>query len=311
VALASASLGTIIVLNLRAGPSYGVGVLPADALHEARERDYFFGNAFALGAAWAGMGATRFGAWLASRWRLTVIASGTALALSALPILLNWRAANRSREGSPTLAHRFAASLLDAAPPNAVLLVAGDNDTYPLWYLQRVESRRRDVSIVTIPLLPAMWYRSELTRRHGLLDAPYVDSWRGLQATIAAVGTQARELARPLAVAATVPADQRAALGARWIARGLVYTSMSPDSVAPTGAVGVRTMGDRLISVPIAQAEVLVDTSTIALGAPSSRPLATMDPTEAYVATMLSCPQRILTAVRAQSGSVDPRCNLR
>ncbi len=95
VALASASLGAILVLNLRAGPSYGVGVLPGDALHEARERDYFFAIAFALGAAWAGMGATRFGWWLAGRWRLAGVGAGAALAIAVSPILLNWRVADR------------------------------------------------------------------------------------------------------------------------------------------------------------------------------------------------------------------------
>ena len=34
-----ASLGVVAILNLRAGPSYGWGILPANALHEARERD--------------------------------------------------------------------------------------------------------------------------------------------------------------------------------------------------------------------------------------------------------------------------------
>ena len=311
VAFASASLGAIVVLNLRAGPSFGVGVLPDDALHEARERDYFFGIAFAMGAAWAGMGAARFGHWLASRWRLTAVGAVSALAFAVTPVLLNWRAADRSREGSPTLAHRFAAKLLDVAPPNAVLLVAGDNDTYPLWYLQRVEGRRRDVTVVTIPLLPAMWYRMELQRRHALLSDPYVDSWRGLQASIAAVGAQVRELGRPLAVAATVPVDQREALGSRWIARGLVYVRWSSDTMLPAGAVGVRTTGDSLTTVPIGRADVIVDTVTIAVGEPNSASLGTMDPTAAYVAAMLSCPRQILAVVRAHSGSVDPRCNLR
>ncbi len=205
----------------------------------------------------------------------------------------------------------MAEALLDVAPPNAVLLVAGDNDTYPLWYLQRVEGRRRDVTVVTIPLLPATWYRVELERRHALLGGPAVDSWRGLDISIRALGTRARELARPLAVAATVPARQRETLGSAWIARGLVYVRWSSDAPPPTGAVGARSTGDSLFTAPISQAQLVVDTVASAVGEPSRTPLNTSEPSAAYVSAMLTCPQQILAAVRAQSGSVDPRCNLR
>jgi hypothetical protein len=311
VAVASASLGAIVVLNLRAGPSYGVGVLPEDALHEARERDYFFAIAFALAAAWAGIGATRVGAWLAARSRSVAVGASAAFAIAAAPILLNWRAADRSNEGSPTLAHRFGAALLDAAPPNAVLLVAGDNDTYPLWYLQRVEGHRRDVTVVTIPLLPATWYRMELERRHSLLVGPLVDSWRGLNGTIEAVGTRAGELGRPLAVAASVPASQRESLGSHWIARRLVYVSRAADAPPPAGAVAIQMNGDTLLTVPMSQPPLVVDTANVARVEPVFASTSASDPTSAYVVAMLNCPQQILAAVRAHGGSVDPRCNLR
>jgi len=42
---------------LLAGPSYGIGVLPVKALHEARERDYFFVLAFVGVTVWSGIGA--------------------------------------------------------------------------------------------------------------------------------------------------------------------------------------------------------------------------------------------------------------
>jgi len=42
VLLVSGTIGVAVWLNLRAGPSFGVGILPSGTLHEARERDYFF-----------------------------------------------------------------------------------------------------------------------------------------------------------------------------------------------------------------------------------------------------------------------------
>jgi hypothetical protein len=305
LAIASASLGAIVVLNLRAGPSFGIGVLPADAQHEARERDYFFALAFALAAAWAGMGATRFAEWMVRRLRVFGSGAVVALVVAAAPIALNWRAANRRGDRPQTLAHRLAAAMLEASPPTAVLFVGGDNDTYPLWYLQEVEGRRRDITLVTIPLLPAQWYRAELMRRGGLLSD--AQSWRGTEAVIASIADHARRAQRPIAVAVSVPARHREALGGDWLGLGMVYARR--DEAAPATAVAVATTGDSLHVA--ASGTLMVDTAIVARAAARIAPATVADPTRAYVETLLSCPDQILRAIRARRGSVDPRCNLR
>lgn len=309
VAFISASLGAVVVLNLHAGPSYGFGILPGDAPHEARERDYFFAIAFALWGAWAGIGATRLGAWVAGRLNKASAAGAVALFVAASPLALNWRATNRAQDGPPTLAARFARALLDSTSPNAVLLVAGDNDTYPLWYEQIVERRRPDVTVVTIPLLPAQWYRAELSRRHKLIQNSAVDSWRGLEATIEAVAARAGELGRPLALANSVPASQREPLGGNWILRGIAYERRSTDDVS-TG-VPVVAVGDSLVVVRSGATRLVVDTAITSRIAPGDAKPNIGDPAEAYVNTLLRCPSTILAAVRDGHGSVDPRCNLR
>jgi hypothetical protein len=308
VALASASLGSVLVLNLRAGPSIGIGVLPAGAPHEARERDYFFAMAFALAAVWAAMGAARFGAWLGRRSQRRLAAPAT-LALAGLPILCNWRAADRSDGGTATLAEHFGAALLEAAPPNAVLFVAGDNDTYPLWYLQQVHGRRSDVTVVTIPLLPARWYREELARRHALLEDDSIRSWRGLDATLAGVAATAQRKGRPRALAVSLPAAQRQALGDAWVMRGLVYVRDRGESHA-AHVVPVRFAGDTLLTVAHDSGRVFVDT-VATRRIDESRGAAPSDPTESYIAALLRCPGSVYAAVHAGRGSVDPRCNLR
>jgi hypothetical protein len=115
--------------------------------------------------------------WLAPRRRNAVILG---LVIAALPAALNFRQMNRRSEPEASLPLRVARELLEASPDRALLLVASDNDTYPLWYAQQVLGLRRDVVVVTYPLMSASWYRDELFRRWGLGIAPPHERWRGI-----------------------------------------------------------------------------------------------------------------------------------
>jgi hypothetical protein len=186
------SLGVIAYLNMKASPSYGGGFLPETAKHEARERDYFFALAFLCWGVWAGAGAVRIFMRVNPRWAF----AGIIVAL--LPAVLNMPATNR-RAGLDEVAPRDSAlRILTPAPPNAVVFAYGDNDTYPVWYMQQVEQKRRDVTTVTIPLLGARWYRAELARRFNLLDSDHVDRWRGDESTLANICDGAARLRRPV-----------------------------------------------------------------------------------------------------------------
>ena len=79
-----------------------------------------------------------------------------------------------------------------------MLLAAGDNDTYPLWYLQQVGGTRRDVTVVTVPLLAAEWYRAELARRYKLLDSAMVGRWSGSDSTVAVLTRRSYDQGRPV-----------------------------------------------------------------------------------------------------------------
>jgi hypothetical protein len=229
VLLLSGSLGVALYLNLKAGPSFGIGVLPEGAPHEARERDYFFVLAFWTWGAWAGMGAAR----LAARGGIR----RGALALVVLPAVLNWRAAERRARPESETATALGVEMLRSAPPRSVLLTAGDNDSYPLWYARYANGLRRDVTIVTVPLLGAPWYRAELARRDSLLPAGAIARWGGEAAAIADVARTARRLGRPVAASVALPAGERAPAadaGERWSLRGLAWVARNgSDGVAP------------------------------------------------------------------------------
>jgi hypothetical protein len=189
----TATLGVLAYLNLKAGPSFGGHFIPANAKHEARERDYFFALGFICWGLWAGFGAVR----LARRIATGSPAIARLSALAALvPIALNWSAVNRRFESGAVSARGEAREIAERAPQRAIVFAHGDNEVYPVWYLQEVEHIRRDMSVVVVPLLPAMWYREELARRQNLLSTDSARLWLGTSRVVASICAHARAQGR-------------------------------------------------------------------------------------------------------------------
>src|SRR3989449_1548867 len=138
--MATFTLFLIFYLNFK----YGYSWQPEKQLaREVRERDYFFIASFALWGVWVGMGLATLMEWVsdslevrvpdaARRWTLAT----PVLVLALIPLLGNNLTASRKGE---TLARDFAFDLLQSVEPYGVLVTAGDNDTFPLWYAQEVE----------------------------------------------------------------------------------------------------------------------------------------------------------------------------
>jgi hypothetical protein len=290
VLLGCGTLGVAAYLNLKAGASLGWGVLPDTAPHEARERDYFFVLGFWAWGALAGYGA--LSVVRGRRWPAPV-----ALAVAVLPLIGNWRVSDRSREPRASAARVLAASLLDAAPPRAVLFAGGDNDSYPLWHAQQVDGRRPDVTLITLSLIPATWYQAELARRTGLHwagESSPPARWEHEQVA-ARIARAARRAGRPVAATPAVTAAERALLGSGWRLEGVVYRAWLP-------ADGRR-------------AEALVDAVTSAAWstrAPPRRPWqpTLVDDVAAQMSEYLVCPLLYRPDLPGRD-SLETRCNLR
>jgi hypothetical protein len=296
VLLLCGTLGVMVYLNLKAGASLGWGLLPDDAPHEARERDYFFVLGFWAWGCFAGYGAFQMAR--ARQW-----APQLALLAAVFPLVGNWRSADRSREPDAQAARRVAVALLESAPPHAVLFAAGDNDSYPLWFVQQVEDTRRDVLVVTLPLLPADWYAAEIARRSGLhwSAEEAVPHARWLHEQRAAlIARAARAAGRPVTATPALTAGERALLGADWTLRGVVYVSSAPAD----GRVGVA-------SVDSALARRWANRSSPTSGGASNRP----DDMTKTMLTLLACPRLALPRPGGDSDagldSLEVKCNLR
>jgi hypothetical protein len=146
---------------------------------QPRERDYFYGGAYYVWALWIGLGVfglielIRDAVKSTSAYR--AVASGTlAVFALAVPINLariNWFEHDRSHN---YVAWDYSYNLLQSCKKDAILFTNGDNDTFPVWYLQDVEGVRTDVRVVNLSLVNTNWYIAEMKNSmpHGAKKVP-------------------------------------------------------------------------------------------------------------------------------------------
>ena len=146
---------------------------------QPRERDYSYVASFFAFAFWIGIGATGvaelIGESLAGRG--AALRRGAALAVAAVLFLAvpGWMLVENYHDHDRSgrrIASDFAYNLLQSTAPNAVLFTNGDNDTFPLWYMQEVMGVRRDVRVVNLSLLNTPWYIRQLKNQASRESAP-------------------------------------------------------------------------------------------------------------------------------------------
>ncbi|MBV9773366.1 MAG: DUF2723 domain-containing protein [Gemmatimonadetes bacterium] len=156
------SLGLTFYMNFKYGFMQAPALGKDSSLSEVRERDYFFLVSFSLWGLWAGLGITAL--WIRAAEELRaksrpMLRTAPLLAMAVLPLALNWPRASRAGDYA---ARDWAYNLLQSVEPYGVLFTNGDNDTFPLWYLQEVEGVRRDVTVIVRSYLNTDWYPKQL-----------------------------------------------------------------------------------------------------------------------------------------------------
>ena len=132
---------------------------------EPRERDYAVVGSFYIFAIWVGFGVLALYEYLKNfATRKKVAIAVTVLCLLGVPTLMafqNWDDHDRSNRYTTRL---NAQAYLESTDPNAIMFTIGDNDTFPLWYMQEVEGIRTDVKLVNTSLFQTDWYIDQMKR---------------------------------------------------------------------------------------------------------------------------------------------------
>jgi len=156
--------------------------------NQPRERDYAYAGSFYAYCIWVGMGVA--GLWslvtylingkkkkedddkkkeaLASEntgrkgeLAVAVVAALIGLAVPLQMVSQTWDDHDRSGRYA---ARDFGMNYLSSVDKNGIIFCNGDNDTFPLWYLQEVENYRTDVRAVNFSYLSTDWYIAQMQR---------------------------------------------------------------------------------------------------------------------------------------------------
>lgn len=91
------------------------------------------------------------------------VGAGLAVAISMIiPIIMAEQGWDDHDRSDKTSARDLAYNYLNSCGKNSILFTQGDNDTFPLWYLQEVEGQRTDVRVCNLSLMQTDWYTEQM-----------------------------------------------------------------------------------------------------------------------------------------------------
>lgn len=145
---------------------------------QPRERDYSYVASFFAFALWIGVGATGIlelvGDLLKKESdRISPVLFGLAgLIFAAVPMWMLYQNYDDHDRSGRYVAPDYAYNMLMSLEENAIVFTNGDNDTFPLWYLQEVEGVRTDVRVTNLSLLNTSWYARQLKTQSSRESTP-------------------------------------------------------------------------------------------------------------------------------------------
>jgi hypothetical protein len=172
------SFGLVVYLNMRFGHT---GPLPGGMTglpQEVRERDYFFTFSYVFWGLFTGFGLFEIIASLKESLRkiaasriVGIAACSVAAVLTVVIGFINLPLVSRRNDWIPL---EYGFNLLASCEEPSVILTNGDNDTFPLWFVQEVRSTRYEnnkkpykagVINANLSLLNTPWYIEKIKRK--------------------------------------------------------------------------------------------------------------------------------------------------
>ena len=134
---------------------------------QVRERDYSYAGSFYAFCIWIGLGTgavvsllrrLRFG-------ELSSVIAGVLLCL-LVPIQMGCQTWDDHDRSGRYTCRDFGQNYLESAPKEGkpIIFCNGDNDTFPLWYMQEVEGKRTDARVCNLSYASADWYIDQMLR---------------------------------------------------------------------------------------------------------------------------------------------------
>ena len=134
--------------------------------YQPRERDYAYAGSFYAFCIWIGFGVAALAKGLERYGKLNPVIAGSVATVLCLfiPIQMagqNWDDHDRSGR---YVCRDFGMNYLSSVDENGIIFTNGDNDTFPLWYVQEVEGYRTDVRVCNLSYLQTDWYIDQMKR---------------------------------------------------------------------------------------------------------------------------------------------------
>ncbi|KAK3582260.1 hypothetical protein CHS0354_023799 [Potamilus streckersoni] len=135
---------------------------------QPRERDYAFVGSFYVFGLWIGLGMSGIydyiRKWLLRDEKKSLMAVSLASILGLVfingrMVQVNYFENSRAGNYAP---YDYAFNILQSCDKDGIIFTNGDNDTFPLWYIQEAMGIRQDVRVVNLSLANTDWYIKQL-----------------------------------------------------------------------------------------------------------------------------------------------------
>ena len=139
--------------------------------YQPRERDYAYAGSFYAFAIWIGLGVAAV--WRGLNYLLkttdekpvsTITAAVAALLCLCVPLQMVSQTWDDHDRSGRYVCRDFGMNYLSSVDENGIIFTNGDNDTFPLWYVQEVEGDRTDVRVCNLSYLQTDWYIDQMKR---------------------------------------------------------------------------------------------------------------------------------------------------